>query len=134
MIICTTNTQFNCLKPFSDDSVTNIYMNFGDFFVVISFLMQSIPLKLHILFTVFPSKLCQVCKNCQTYDQLLIHQVLTAKNAFLLLIQRIVGNAQYCNCTDFKMTVCLKSLEKLLVLTFRHFHQFYPSLGSSNKI
>ena len=60
------------------------------FFLLISFFK---PLKFHILSTVFPQNFGKCAKTCKTYDQLLIHQVLTAKDVFSFLMQRISGNA-----------------------------------------
>ena len=69
------------------------FLNRVDFFVELSFLMQSISKVPHLIHC-FPSEVSQVCKNCQTYDQLLIHQVWTAKNAFLLSLYKEFSRMQ----------------------------------------
>ena len=79
-LCCVAYVKFNL-------SMFAYFLNRVDFFVELSFLMQSISKVPHLIHC-FPSEVSQVCKNCQTYDQLLIHQVWTAKNAFLLSLYK----------------------------------------------
>ena len=120
---CVYSNLYCLYKNFSNQHIYT-RLNLGDFFVAISFLMQSFPksstmwffllfywflnanqpLKFHILSTVFPSKLWQVCKNLQNLWPTSDSSSFDSKGCFFFPhAENFWECTQHCKCTNFRM-------------------------------